>query len=92
MAVNRRSERGKRIELRQRVRLVTSDGLAHEVTLKDLSRDGFKIALDGADLVAGEIVTISTGRSNARAQVQWVAEEEAGGTFIDQPEPTSFQE
>ena len=55
MTVNRRSERGKRIQLRQSVRLVTSDGHAHDVTLKDLSRDGFKVGLDGADLVEGEL-------------------------------------
>lgn len=91
MTVNRRSERGKRIELQQSVRLVTSEGHAYEVTLKDLSRDGFKIALDGADLVAGEIVTISTARSNARAQVQWVSETEAGGTFIDEPKVEGFE-
>jgi hypothetical protein len=70
---------------------VTSKGHAHDVTLKDLSRDGFKIALDGADLVTGEVVTISTGRSKARAQVQWVTEAEAGGTFIDEAEAAIFQ-
>lgn len=91
MTVNRRSERGKRIHLRQSVRLVTSDGHAHDVTLKDLSRDGFKIGLDGADLMEGEIVTISTSRSNARAQVQWVSETEAGGTFIDELNAEAFE-
>jgi hypothetical protein len=91
MTVNRRSERGKRIELQQSVRLVTSEGHAHQVTLRDLSRDGFKIALDGVDLVAGEIVTISTTRSDARAQVQWVSETEAGGTFVDEPDVTDFE-
>ena len=91
MAVNRRSERERRIELRQGVRLVTSDGHAHEVTLKDLSRDGFKVGLDGADLVEGEIVTISTSRSHARAQVQWVSKTEAGGTFIDEPNVAGFE-
>jgi hypothetical protein len=86
---DRRSRRGARIELEQCVELITSDGDAFTVKLKDLSRDGFKIQHDGADLVVGEIVTIQTIRSQARGQLQWVNDTDAGGAFIDFPAETS---
>ena len=35
-------------------------------------------------------MTLSTSRSNARAQVQWVSETEAGGTFIDELNVEAF--
>lgn len=63
--------------------LITADGVVLAVRLRDLSRDGFKIEHQGEDLVVGEIVTIRTPRSEARAQLQWVTANEAGGAFID---------
>lgn len=86
MAQERRGERARRIELEQTVTLVTADGVCLKVTLKDLSRDGFKIGHPHEDLVPGEIVTIRTSRSEARAQLQWVTETEAGGAFVDEAE------
>lgn len=80
----RRGERARRIELEQTVTLITADGVQMTVKLKDLSRDGFKIEHPREDLVVGEIVTIKTSRSEARAQLQWVTETEAGGAFIDE--------
>jgi hypothetical protein len=81
---DRRSERVQRIDLSQDVTLITSDGVSFSATLKDLSRDGFKLGHSGEDLVVGEIVMIRTGRSEARAQLMWVTASEAGGTFIDE--------
>jgi hypothetical protein len=80
---DRRGERPRRIELEQSVTLVSADGVCLSVRLKDLSRNGFKIEHSREDLVVGEIVTIRTSRSEARAQLQWVTETEAGGAFID---------
>jgi len=81
---DRRGERARRIELEQAVTLVTADGVCLNVRLKDLSRNGFKIEHSHEDLVVGEIVVIRTSRSEAQAQLQWVAETEAGGAFIDE--------
>jgi hypothetical protein len=81
---DRRGERARRIELEQTVTLVTADGVCLSVRLRDLSRNGFKIEHPHEDLVVGEIVTIRTSRSEARAQLQWVTETEAGGAFIDE--------
>ena len=83
MDKNRHSKRAQRIELDQEVTLITSDGVPLRATLKDLSRDGFKIGHGGEDLVVGEIVTIKTARSESRAQLLWVTEAEAGGSFIE---------
>jgi len=82
-----RGERARRIELEQTVTLITADGVQMTVRLKDLSRDGFKIEHPREDLVVGEIVTIRTSRSEARAQLQWVTETEAGAAFIDEVIP-----
>lgn len=83
MATDRRNERSQRIELDQEVVLLTSDGDRLHVKIKDISRDGFKIEHSGEDLIVGEIVTIRTGRSEARGQIQWATKSEAGGAFID---------
>jgi hypothetical protein len=53
--------------------------------LRDLSRDGFKIEHGGEDLVVGETVVLRAGRSEARAQINWTTESEAGGMFLDDP-------
>jgi hypothetical protein len=83
MPDERRREPSRRIQLRQRITLITSDGLALCVTLQDLSRDGFKIEHDGEDLIVGEVVVVRAGRSEARAQISWATEREAGGKFLD---------
>ena len=87
MDKNRRPERAQRIELDQEVTLITSDGHPLRAVLKDLSRDGFKLGHAGEDLVVGEIVTIKTARSESRAQLLWVSETEAGGSFIEDVKP-----
>jgi hypothetical protein len=79
--------RNRRIDVNQEVFLVTDDGDAFLVTVKDLSRDGFKIGHQGLDLLVGEIVTIRTARSEAKAQIKWRTSDQAGGMFIDEPLP-----
>ena len=86
MPDERRREPGRRIELHQTITLITSDGVAFTVVLKDLSRDGFKIEHNGEDLVVGEVVMVRAGRSEARAQISWATGKEAGGRFVDDPE------
>lgn len=86
MPDERRKEPGRRIDLHQVITLITSDGIALRVVLKDLSRDGFKIGHDGEDLVVGEVVIVKAGRSEARAQISWTTEKEAGGMFVDDAE------
>ena len=86
MPDERRTERGRRIQICQPMTLITSDGLALCVTLQDLSRDGFKIEHDGEDLVMGEVVVVRAGRSEARAQISWATKNEAGGKFVDDPD------
>lgn len=83
--MERYSKRGARIAVEQDVELVTSDGHSLPVKLRDISLDGFKIQHDGADLMVGEIVTIRSPRSDARGQLQWVNDLEAGGAFLDAP-------
>jgi hypothetical protein len=84
---DRRSRRSARIDIDEEVVLVTSDGHALQVRLRDVSRDGFGIEHDSEDLDIGEIVEIRTRRSAARAQIQWVRGSAAGGTFIDAADP-----
>ena len=81
--MDQQSKRGARITVEQQVELITSDGHLLPVTLRDISKDGFKIEHRGADLLVGEIVIIRTGRSDSRAQLQWVTEKEAGAAFLD---------
>jgi hypothetical protein len=37
--------------------------------------------------LVGEIVTIRTARSEAKAQIKWRTSDQAGGMFIDEPLP-----
>ena len=83
MSDDRRREQGPRIELTQAITLINCDGVEIRVLLKDLSRDGFRIAHRGEDLSAGEMVILKTGRTDARAQLSWVTKDEAGGMFVD---------
>ena len=86
MPGERRREPGRRIELYQRITLITSDWVALDVMLRDLSQEGFKIEHNAEDLIVGEVVVIRAGRSEARAQISWTTPKEAGGMFIDDPE------
>lgn len=83
----RRPDRERRIKLEAAARLLTCDEEV-AVTFKDVSRRGFKLHHANADLNPGEVVTISTRRSTARAQLHWVTATEAGGTFLDDVEVT----
>ncbi len=83
MRRSKQPERERRIALQAEAQLVTADGARLPVTFKDLSRRGFKVEHLAADLIEGEVVTLATQRSEARAQLHWVTSKEAGGTFID---------
>lgn len=82
MTVSERKKREARIELDQDVHLMTDDGVAHAITLKDLSRRGFKFSHAGLQLKTGEIVMIKSRRSEARVEILWIKDAEAGGIFV----------
>jgi hypothetical protein len=84
---DRRDESKKRIELHQTAALITTDGHAVEVILKDVSVQGFRIEHAGEDLECGEIVSLRSGRwAGVRAQIKWATKREAGGIFLDNPD------
>jgi hypothetical protein len=84
---DRRDESKKRIELHQTAALITTDGHAVGVTLKDVSLDGFRIEHAGEDFQPGEILSLRSGRwAGVRAQIKWATDREAGGIFLDDPE------
>lgn len=79
-------QRPKPIKMRQEATLINSDGRAFWVYVKDLSRAGFTLEHRGDDLRLGEIVIIRSHLgTEARAQIKWTTEEEAGGVFIELP-------
>jgi PilZ domain-containing protein len=84
---DRRDDSKKRIEVHQTAALITADGHAVEVTLKDVSLDGFRIEHAGEDFEPGEIVSLRSGRwAGVRAQIKWATDREAGGIFLDHPD------
>jgi PilZ domain len=83
MTMDRRSERAPRIAVAQDAVLITSSGQEVPIRLSDLSREGFKIEHPEAELTVGEIITIPSRRSEAKAKIRWVQSHEAGGIFID---------
>lgn len=86
MGREQRSGGGNRIEVRQNATLINSDGLAVPVSLKNFSRGGFSIEHAGEDLIVGELVTIQSERgTQAKGEIKWIGEKEAGGVFIDLP-------
>ena len=85
MDLDRRERQGRRIGLDSRARLITSDGLAIDVRLADLSSEGFRIEHGGEDLIVGEAVTLATLRTEAKAEIRWATASEAGGVFLDPP-------
>lgn len=82
----RPGESGHRIELRLEATVINSDGRAFWVYVKNLSRGGFTLEHRSEDLRLGEIVTIRSHRgTEARCQIEWTTEVEAGGVFIELP-------
>ena len=72
--------------MRQEATLINSDGRAFPIYVKDLSRAGFSLEHRGDDLRLGEIVIIRSHRgTEARAEIKWTTEAEAGAVFIELP-------
>ena len=75
--------RSKRIDVHYDAVLVTSDDHEVAVTVKDLSREGFRIELKDQVLV-GERVRLRVGRNgDVPAEIKWALGCEAGGVFLD---------
>ncbi|MBA3526305.1 MAG: PilZ domain-containing protein [Sphingomonas sp.] len=80
------ARRQRRIEMRQEATLINSDGRDFLVYVKDLSRAGFTLEHRAQDLRLGEIVIIRSHHgTEARCQIKWTTEFEAGGVFIELP-------
>ena len=86
MEDERRGEGGGRVEMRQAATLINSDGRSFPIFVKDLSRAGFSFEHRFQDLRLGEIVIIKSHRGNqARGEIKWTTEFEAGGIFLELP-------
>ena len=78
-----------RIPLRQKAKLVTSDGNQIDVVVTDISAGGFRLEAgetfyDGENIVTGETVTLRIDRrDDLRAKIVWATGCEAGGVFSD---------
>lgn len=82
---NRRKEVA-RIDTWQPAELITHDGRSICIDLLDISRAGFKIKHQD-ELLDGDYVTIISARgSKVLAKILWVADQMAGGIFVDPPE------
>jgi hypothetical protein len=76
----------RRIALRQEATLINSSGRAFPVFVKDLSRGGFTLEHRSEDLRLGEVVVIRSHRgTEARCEIKWTTEFEAGGVFVELP-------
>jgi hypothetical protein len=86
MAQERRREGGPRVGIRQDATLINSDGRSFSIFVKELSRDGFSFEHRSEDLRLGEIVIIRSNRgTQARGEIKWTTEAEAGGVFLELP-------
>lgn len=82
--------RPNRVDLRRPAELIDSDGVARDVTVLDLSRNGFRFqCLDMPRI--GELVTLrAERRQEFSAQIRWVLGQEAGGRFLAPIEQASL--
>ena len=77
------SRRPKRIDVKLPALLTTADGHAFEVTVCDLSAEGFRLELDD-ELRVGEQVSLQVGRGPpSRAEIKWALGREAGARFLE---------
>ena len=78
--------RSTRIDVSFDAVLITSDDHEIPVTVKDLSREGFRIELHDEVLV-GERVRLRVRRNEeVAAEIKWALGAEAGGVFLDAEE------
>lgn len=86
---NSEADRPRRVALRQKATLVTSDGNQLEVVVTDISAGGFRLEAsetfyDGENIVTGETVTLRIARrDDIKAKIVWATGTEAGGVFSD---------
>ena len=71
-----------------RAEIVSDAGIAR-VALKDISRDGAKIA-PGMWLARGSAVTLNIDGEALPAIVHWAREDAAGIRFLDRPDPNTL--
>jgi hypothetical protein len=83
--------RAPRIPLRQKAKLITSDGNQIDVVVADISAGGFRLEAnetfyDGENIVTGETVTLRIHRrDDLTAKIVWATGCEAGGVFSEPP-------
>ena len=81
--------RARRIALRKKAILVTSDGNQLDVVVTDISEGGFRLQAeetfyDGENIVIGEPVTVRLERrDDVRAEIVWAQGCEAGCVFLE---------
>lgn len=62
--------------------VTTSDKHVFDVTVQDISADGFRLLLPiGEELIVGERVRLVVAKDQFEAEVRWTAGREAGATF-----------
>jgi hypothetical protein len=79
------TEREPRIDVRYRAVLIETDGCELDVEIKDVSRDGFRLASQGK-LDPGQEIWLAVSNSSLaplRGLVKWTCGDEAGGVFLD---------
>ena len=75
------AKRERRIDVRQPVIVINSDGMEIGAILLDISSSGFRIELDD-QLRVGEFVSLRIDEDLEHAQIRWVLGNEAGGSFL----------
>jgi hypothetical protein len=76
------NKRAPRIDLRRPAILITSDGVAINATILDVSSGGFRLEVSETPRI-GEHVTLKVDRGDEfPAQIRWALGNEAGGTFL----------
>lgn len=77
-------ERARRVEITLRADLTTSDNHTFQVSVRDISAEGFRIDLPfGEDLLLGEMIELTIrGKEHYKGEVRWTAGREVGLRFI----------
>ena len=72
-----------RIDVHEEARLIDIKKMIHDVVLRDVSRDGFRINCDGT-LIRPGFATLQIQRYGGMpVQILWSRGDEAGGIFLD---------
>jgi hypothetical protein len=79
-----------RVDLRRPAVLIDSDGVATDVTVLDVSSDGFRLEVPEAPRV-GERVRLRVDRAaEYSGEIRWVLGNEAGGVFLESVDHTQW--